>query len=482
MLFPYIVVTCCRENKPTMDQPRFPQSSPQGYPNNQQGQWPQQHQQPMPGLEHPQPQGPQVPPPLISLQTPMLDAMYRQTPQQSGLPTQPMPHQQVQPGPGQFSVPPTNQERMFPGPQHIVPPPQVVPPGLVHQAQQAHPSTPASVGGAAGQYYHPLQQQPPQAASLNAHHPMHGGSAGVPPLQPGPYGPPMNPGHPSGLSQHPPQQGSPQIVPPNAQQPMQEAPPMAPPAGARPPSEGPVVTEIRQPTPLTNNGQRNAGNEEAHPQIEAVRERLWDLHTKEVMEVTEELQWRELPDAETALRESLKEYVAKTMGEFAKNRDRVRAAVAENIVQGGGSHQGAASAAPRAKHSPSVSRASSPDNPASNDLPGPSRDVPNHSDNRRARSPTASNMSDGEAGSIAVAEPLATRNVDIERSMSPTGSSSRSRRHSQRGDAASNAGSSRPRGGTGRWHSTGMYYASGRHHGGTPGDAHIRFKHRSFQR
>ena len=213
MLFLLSIIFRCREKKRKMDPNQAPQYNPQEFPNIQPMQWQQQNQQPL----APQPQHPQGHPPHASATTPQLNSMYPLS-QPMGQMPQPIAQSQGQQGPAQFPFPQPDTGRMAQGPQHIVQQPQMAPPGLVQQPQQTQRGTPLGAGGAPGQFINPWQPKRPPTPMPSAHQSVHAGSSNVSPLQQAPLGPSMMPNHPSGLNQHPIQQGGPQIVPQNVQQ------------------------------------------------------------------------------------------------------------------------------------------------------------------------------------------------------------------------------------------------------------------------
>jgi hypothetical protein len=560
MLFLHSIIFRCRENKRTMDPNQVPQYNPQGFPNMQPMQWQQQNQQPMPGLQHPQPQNPQMPPPLTSAPTAQLDAMYSQAAQPGGLapqqPAQPVglapqrpgqPHgqqgQQGQQGPGRFPFPPM----MSQGPQHIVQQPQMVPPGLVQQPQQAQRGTPLGAGGAPGQFINPSQQQRPPTAMPSARQSVHGGivqrvatatSASWPADRPrssywvestpatagraadratecpatdalrtsrctASATSAFSPVDDAGLKLHPSQQVTPQQPSHITQNPVRLATPFTPAAPAGPSRAGSAreqdhISEVKV-TASANNWQAPRasaqqttrvprGADMSYQHIEAFNERWCDLQVQEVMEVTSKLQdpLDDPPDLEKHLRESLKTFEEDELNRHAKERERIRATVAENLnPKGGGSRGGAGNATPRAKQSSPTSRPKSKKIPATSGPPGPSNVALSPPKDKQAPVSSLGDISNREAEHIASAEPPAARDVDLDRSKSRTPSPSHSRRRTRGGKTAvsgrEGAGvkesSPRSRGRTRKWREAGLYYASGELHGGMLESARVRSKH-----
>jgi hypothetical protein len=301
-----------------------------------------------------------------------------------------------------------------------------------------------------------------------------------------------------GLNLHPTQQSMPQMVPPAAQQSVHGGTPIAP---ASPDEKGSAweqdhVSEVNA-TPSASNGQASRasrkraqqnrhvprGADMSHQHIEAFNERFSDLRVKEVMEATAEHQFVYTEpteeDIDRALRESIKKLEEDEMAKFTKERDQIRATVAENVRQGGGSRRGAGGANPQAKQSSPASCASSRNTPVSSDPPGAPRAVTTPQKDIRARVASAGGMSDEDVGGVMVEEQPAAPEVDLDRSKSPMRSPPRSRRHVRRDDAAQRAGSPLHRSNARRWRGIGaeMYYASGRYESG-PDGAKFRSKHR----
>jgi hypothetical protein len=205
------------------------------------------------------------------------------------------------------------------------------------------------------------------------------------------------------------------------------------------------------------------GADLSHDHIEDRNQRFSDMRVQEVMDLTKEHQanWDE-PDKEeleAALRESLKMYDEHQMDMFRRERDQIHAAVLGNLQQGGGgSGRGAGgAAAPKAKRGSSAGSMKSKKDPEDNDPPGNDPPAPPHI-------------------SFAGEQPEA-RNVNLERSRSPSRypsrSPSRPRRHRKR-EAEWETWSSRRRGGAERWRHAGMYYSSGAYKGGILDNARVR--------
>jgi hypothetical protein len=481
-----------------MSGPQSPHAPMPGIPN------PQQQQQQPSGVQSPRPQHPQMPPAFATAPTPQLNNMYQPPAQPGGQQPQPMAQAQGQQGLPPFPL--ADQMRMSQGPQHMVPAPGLVPPGAIPQAQQAQQSTPVP----------PSQQQTPRPPptpmpnnpqlmqgvppSVHSQHPsqhdtparpvgapgqsgpppqmqlpMHGGPPGVQQQQQGPSGNmpmPMGAGHPSGLAQHPLQQGMPQMMSPMAQQSVHAGSPItaaappsvhqsihgglpfAPPAQAVPPagSHAPSVHSIQAAGSSAQQAQpmHMRGADLSHDHIEELNQRFSDMRVQEVMDLTKEHQvfWND-PDKdelEAALEDSLKMYDEHQMDMFRRERDQIHAAVLGNLQQGGGgSGRGAGGAAPKAKRGSSAGSTESRKDSEGNEPPVNDPPAPPHI-------------------SFAGEQPAA-RDVNLERSRSPSRSPSRPRRHRRR-DAEWERWSSRRRGGAERWRHAGMYYSSGAYKGG----------------
>jgi len=509
-----------------MNPEHFTQFNSQGPPQNEQGQWqqhnmppfppgPQGPQPPMSGPQHPQhpmsgfpmpqpqhpsglqsprPQHPQGPPPFATAGTPQLNGMYSPPTQPGGQPQQPFPQAPGRQGPPPFPFPLADQQMMSPGPQRFVGTPGLVPPGAIQQAQQAQAGTPLGFGGVAGQPAHPSQQHtphPPQTPLPPGMHPQQQAPFGNMPMSM-----PMGPGHPGGLAQHPMQQGMPPMAPPMSQQPMHGGPPMPPPAppsvhqsvhGGSPfTSPAPVGPPAGTPAPSVHSVQaagasaqqahamRNRGADMSHDHIEAYNDRILDLRVKEVMELTAKHQPHYVdPSAdelEEVLKESLKMYDEHQMESFAKEREHIQAAVIGNLQQGGGSGEKPGNAGPKAKRDSSASSMKSSKGSAGNESPrndpsGPPRVSFAPSKHGQSQTPIPNNVPDRETADIAHDQQPVAPDVNLERSRSPTRSSSRSRRHHRRRDAEWERRSSRHRDGAERWRRAGVYYSSGAYKG-----------------
>ena len=328
---------------------------------------------------------------------------------------------------------------------------------------------------------------------------------------------PMGPNHPTGLGQHPLQQGAPPMATPMGQQPVQGGPPipppapssvhqsvhgrtpMTPPAHAAPPVGTPAASihsvqagraSAQQPQP-----KHVRGAELSHDHIEAFNQRFADMRVQEVIDMTAKHQqnYHDPPEEELerVLRESLRTFEDDEKGRLAKDRDRIHGNVLENLHKGGGgggggSQRGAANAAPKAKRCSLANFMIPRKKPASKDPPSPSSAAPAPSKLEQAPVPSASKVPDEEDGGVALGEQPATRDVDVELNKSPTRSTSRpQRRHRRRDPEAVQSGrrrpvaeasSSRPRGSGERWRRAGMYYESGENRGGGRDDVRVRSK------
>lgn len=528
-----------------MNPDQLPQFNPQGLAQDQQGQWqqpnrqpfspepqglpppmsgpqhpmsgfpmPQQQQQQPSGLQSPRPQHPQGPPLFATAGTPQLNGMYSPPTQPGGQPQQPFPQAPGEKGPPPFPFPLADQQMMSPGPQRFVGTPGLVPPGAIQQAQQAQAGTPLGFGGVAGQPAHPSQHHTP-------HPPQTPLPTGMQPQQQVPFGNmpmsmPMGPGHPGGLAQHPMQQGMPPMAPSMAQQPMYGGPPMPPPAPASvhhsvhggspfaspapagPPAGPPAGTSAPSVHSVQAAGtsaqqahaMQNRGADMSHDHIEAYNDRILDLRVKEVMELTAKHQPHYIDpsedELEEVLKESLKMYDEHQMESFAKERGHIQATVIGNLQQGNGSGRGAGGAAPKARCGSRASSARSrkdatgKDSP-SNDPTGPPRASPAPSKHEQSQTPVAHNAPDQNTAGVVHGEQPVTRNVNLERSQSPTRPPSRPLRHHRRRDTEWERWSSRHRNGAERWRRAGMYYSSGAYKGDILENARARPKRGASQ-
>lgn len=519
-----------------------PHFNPQGPPNNQQGPWQQQNmppfppgsqgpqpptaypqhpqqpmsgapnpqqQQPFSGMQSPRPQHPQGPPAFTMAGTPDTNNMYSPPAQPGGQAPQPPVQPQGQQGPPPFPL--ADHMRMAPGPHRIVSTPGLVPPGTIQQPQQAQQGTPLSFGGAAGHPGPPLQHGSPHPSQIplpgSVPSSVHGSlqpppsvHGSVQPPHPGPFGLPMGG---SQLAQNPTQQGVPQMVPPTTQQSMQ-GPPMASqfsqqsvhggspfglPAQAGPHAGNPAasVHSFQGASAQQAHAMHNRGADMSHDHIEAFNDRFSDMRVKEVIDLTAKHQANYVDPSEAELEEVLKEslrmFDEDEMKRFTKEREHIQAAVLGNLQQVGGARKGGAGGvAPHAKRdSPASSKSrkgSAGNKLPGNDPPGPSGVSPALSKHEASQIPIANNLPDQETAGVAHGGQPAARDVNLDRSRSPTRSPSRPRRHGRRRDAQWEGWSSRPRDGTERWRSAGMYYSSGAYKGGILDNARVRPKNR----
>ncbi|GAB7324854.1 hypothetical protein MBLNU13_g08683t1 [Cladosporium sp. NU13] len=499
-----------------MNPEQLPQFNPQGPPQNQQGQWQQPNMQPFPpgpqnpqppmsgpqhpmsgfpmpqqqqpsGLQSPRPQHPQSPPAFATAGIPQLNGMYSPPSQQGGQPQQHFSQAPGQQGPPPFPFPLADQQMMSPGPQRLVGMPGLVPPGAIPQPQQAQAGTPLGVGDVAGQPAHPSQQHtphPPQTPLPPSMQQQQQAPSGNMPMPV-----PMGLGHPSGLAQHPLHQG----MPPMAHQSIHGGSPNFPPAQSGRPAgnSAPSVHSVQaaEASAQQAHAMQNRGAEMSHDHIEAYNDRICDLRMKEVMELTARYQPNYVDPSEDeldrVLKESLKMYDEHQMQSFAKEREYIQAAVIRNLQQGGGSGR-AGGAAPRAKRGSPASSMESKKSAAANDSPvndprGPPRASSAPSKREQSQTPVINNNPDGETADIVHDQQPATRNVNLERSKSPSRSPSRPHRHTRRRDAEWERWSSRQRDGAERWRRAGMYYSSGAYKGDILDNARVRHKRRGSQ-